>query len=79
MCIFLELVVLGRSLGTEGQWLIEFATEQQKLQRVERIAQREAEMQRLTAEREAEKERPAAEDMRLLAEKQRLTAERDAG
>ena len=48
---------LGLKLGLEKKDLLDFITEQQKLERDERAAQRQLEKEKIKADREAEEKR----------------------
>ena len=51
-----KLIEMGKKMGLDGEKLLEFCTEQQKIEREERAAEREE--QRAKREAEAEAEEP---------------------
>ena len=75
-----KLIQMGKELGYEGQALQQFVTQQQDIERSERLAERELEKERIAAEKDkivqVEKDREV-ELARIAAEKEKIAADRE--
>ena len=75
-----KLIQMGKELGYEGQALQQFVTQQQDIERSERLAERELEKERIAAEKDkivqVQKDREV-ELARIAAEKEKIAADRE--
>ena len=75
-----KLIEMGNELGYEGQALQEFVKQQQDIERSERLAERELEIEKIAAEKnkiaQVEKDREV-ELASIAAEKEKIAADRE--